>query len=55
MSGGAVAYKLMPMPAPLLMAAPGTSTAARAVFATHSLWVTPFTEDQRFPAGDYGE
>ena len=37
-----VAYKLTPGPAPTLLADEGSSIAARAGFARHNLWVTPF-------------
>jgi hypothetical protein len=36
-----VAYKLMPMAGPLLLAAPSSGIAKRGAFATKALWVTP--------------
>jgi len=53
MSGGPVAYKLMPMGAGTLLAQPDSLIAKRGVFATKNLWVTPYADDQKFPAGDY--
>ena len=32
---------------------PGSTTAQRASFATKSLWVTPYDEEQMFPGGRY--
>lgn len=52
-TGSPVAYKLMPGAAPLLLATPSSVIAKRGVFATKNLWVTPFAEEQRFPAGEY--
>jgi primary-amine oxidase len=51
--GEAVAYALMPGPAVRMLAAPSSSVAKRATFAQHNLWVTPYQEDQRRPAGEY--
>ncbi|MEX5297217.1 primary-amine oxidase [Kocuria sp. CPCC 205292] len=51
--GEPTAYHLIPMPGPRLLAAEGSSAWKRAQFATHHLWVTPFDEDERFPAGVY--
>ncbi|KAI8472761.1 MAG: copper amine oxidase [Monoraphidium minutum] len=53
MSGAPVAYKLVPQPSPPLLSAPGSVTEARAVFATKNLWVTPHSDAEKFPAGDY--
>jgi Cu2+-containing amine oxidase len=53
MSGAPVAFKLVPMPSPPLMSAPDSYTAGRAVFAIKNLWVTPHSDAQKFPAGDY--
>ena len=50
---GPVAYKLMPQAAPTLLANPESVVGKRAVFASKNLWVTPYEEEQRFPAGDY--
>ncbi len=52
--GQPVAYKLVPtMATPTLLASPSSSVAARAGFATHTLWVTPYRRDERRAAGDY--
>ena len=51
--GEPVAYKLVPGPAPTLLAGPGSSIARRAGFATQNLWVTPYRVDERRAAGDY--
>lgn len=48
-----VAYKLMPMAAPPLLASPESVVGKRAVFASKNLWVTPYDEEQKWPAGDY--
>ena len=46
------AYHLHPRPGPTLLAQPDATVAQRAAFATRHLWVTQFSEDERFPAGD---
>ncbi|MHB8670144.1 MAG: primary-amine oxidase [Acidimicrobiales bacterium] len=51
--GEPVAYKLVPGPAPALLADPRSSIGRRAGFATQNLWVTPFAPDERRAAGDY--
>ncbi len=51
--GRPVAYRLVPGPTPTLMARPDSSIAARAGFARHNLWVTPYASDERRAAGDY--
>jgi primary-amine oxidase len=51
--GTPVAYKLLAGSSPTLLAAAGSSIAARAAFATKNLWVTPYTPDQRRAAGDF--
>lgn len=48
-----VAFKVMLNGSPRLMAEPDSAIAKRAVFASRNLWVTPYSEQQRFPAGDY--
>ena len=49
-----VAFKLMPMGHnPALLVHPESVVGQRAVFASKNLWVTPYAEGQRFPAGDY--
>jgi primary-amine oxidase len=51
--GRPVAYRLVPRATPSLLAAEGSSIAARAGFATRNLWVTPYDPGQRRPAGDF--
>jgi primary-amine oxidase len=52
--GEPVAYKLVPtMATPTMLASPTSSIAARAGFARHNLWVTPYRRDERRAAGDY--
>jgi len=51
--GQPVAYKLIPGATPTLLAREGSSIAARAGFATHNLWVTPYAPEERRAAGDY--
>ena len=51
--GEPVGYKLVPGPAPTLLAAPSSSVGKRATFATRNLWVTPYQRDERRAAGDY--
>jgi primary-amine oxidase len=52
--GQPVAYKLVPTIAtPTLLASPSSSVAARAGFARHNLWVTPYRRDERRAAGNY--
>jgi primary-amine oxidase len=48
-----VAWKLMVPAAPLLMATPESVLSARGAFATKSLWVTPYSDYEKWPAGDY--
>jgi primary-amine oxidase len=51
--GQAVAYKLQPHGNILPFAHPDSDVMRRAGFLTRHLWVTPFSPDERFPAGDY--
>jgi primary-amine oxidase len=51
--GDPVAYRLEPGPSVPPMYQEGAFALRRAAFATHALWVTPYAEDERFPAGDY--
>ena len=51
--GEPVAYKLVPGPAPTLLAGPESSVARRAGFATRNLWVTPYAPEERRAAGSY--
>jgi primary-amine oxidase len=46
-----VAFKLMPMGAPTLLAHAESAVGRRAVFARNHLWVTPYCDEQRYPAG----
>jgi primary-amine oxidase len=48
-----VSYKLVPGSTPTLLAGADSSVAKRAGFATHNLWVTPYSPDERRAAGDY--
>lgn len=50
--GDAPGYVLTPQGLPVLLAAEGSSIHGRATFAAKHLWVTRFSEDERFPAGD---
>lgn len=47
------AYALYPGYTPTLLAGPGSSIAKRATFATHNLWVTRFSPEERRAAGDF--
>mmetsp|Transcript_2244 Transcript_2244/g.3852 ORF Transcript_2244/g.3852 Transcript_2244/m.3852 type:complete len:706 (-) Transcript_2244:194-2311(-) len=51
------AYKLIPntrgSPQPLLLTDPESAVSQRGSFATASLWVTPYSADQRYPAGEF--
>ncbi|MGH3277863.1 MAG: primary-amine oxidase [Trebonia sp.] len=50
--GNPTSYALHTGAAPVLLADPDSSIAARAAFATKHLWVTQYDKDERFPAGD---
>ncbi|MCF7548776.1 primary-amine oxidase [Pseudonocardia sp. WMMC193] len=50
--GQEVGYVLHPTGQPTLLADADSSIAGRAAFATKALWVTQYTPDQRYPAGD---
>ena len=52
-AGKPVGYKLMATPNPIILADPNSMIGRRAIFATKNLWVTPHSESERFPAGDY--
>lgn len=56
-SGKTIGYKLVPYTfgsfQPLLLTATDSAVSKRGRFATKSLWVTPFAEGEKFPAGDY--
>ena len=47
------AYKLVPGPSVLAFSHSDASANQRAKFATKHLWVTPYSPDERYPAGDY--
>lgn len=50
--GQEVGYVLHPTGQPTLLADADSSIAGRAAFATKALWVTQYTPEQRYPAGD---
>jgi len=52
-SGDPVAYKLVPMAHPPLLAQPDSVIGKKGYFASKQLWVTPHDDTQRFPSGDY--
>jgi primary-amine oxidase len=51
--GEPVAYKIMPGDNTVPYAHPESSVMKRAGFARKHLWVTPFSSEERYPAGDY--
>src|SRR6266851_678730 len=51
--GRPVGFTLYPQAAPTLLADPGSSLYARAIFATNHLWVTRYDPAHRYPAGDF--
>jgi primary-amine oxidase len=51
--GQPVAYKLVPIAGPVLVAAPESDLAKRAEFARAHLWVTRYSPAELHPAGDY--
>ncbi|GAM90048.1 hypothetical protein ANO11243_080880 [Dothideomycetidae sp. 11243] len=48
-----VGYKIVNNNCPPLLAKPGSVVDKRAAFTRHSLWVTPYRDDELFPAGNY--
>ena len=48
-----MAWKLVPGGNPPMYAHPTSEHPRRAAFATKNLWVTPHSDDERYPAGDY--
>ena len=52
-TGQPVGYKLLPGDNCLPFSQPGSELAKRAGFLWHHLWVTPYAEDEIFPAGTY--
>ena len=51
--GEPVGYKLHPTGLPTLLAAEDSSIHRRATFASKSLWVSQYHEDERYPTGDF--
>ncbi|WP_008314860.1 primary-amine oxidase [Leptolyngbya sp. PCC 6406] len=51
--GYPTAYKLMPGENTLPLARPNASVIKRATYMTQHLWVTPYSPDEKFPAGNY--
>jgi len=51
--GGAVAYKLVPDAAVPPMLDPESPVIRRARVLEHTLWVTPFAPDERWPSGEF--
>lgn len=51
------AYKLVPFtkgpPQPVLLVDPSCAVATKGAFAKYNLWVTPYSDDEKWPAGDY--
>lgn len=52
-TGKPVAWKVLLPASPLLLATKNSSLTKRGAFATKSLWVTPHSDEERWPAGDY--
>lgn len=56
-TGKPTAYKLYPFTAgaaqPTLLTDPSCAVSKKGEFATKHLWVTPFSESERYPAGEY--
>lgn len=51
--GEPVGYRLVPGSNAVMLASSDSSIAKRATFATRNLWVTPYAEQERHPAGQY--
>ena len=51
--GESVGYKLMPGENAITFARPGAAFLKRVAFITKNFWVTPFSKEERFPAGEY--
>jgi primary-amine oxidase len=51
--GNPVGYKLVPGHTTFPMAQPDSHIGRRAAFMYRHLWVTPFANEERYPAGDY--
>lgn len=52
-AGVPVAWKLVPAPSPPVYADASNEHSRRGAFATKQLWVTPHSDDERWPAGEY--
>jgi primary-amine oxidase len=56
-NGKPTAYKLIPFtrgPAqPIMLVDPSSAVAKKGAFARAHLWVTPHSDDERFPSGEY--
>ena len=52
-AGVPVGFKLAPAPTPPMYAHPTNEHARRGAFATKQLWVTPHSDDEKWPAGKY--
>ncbi|KAF5572242.1 peroxisomal amine oxidase copper-containing protein [Fusarium pseudocircinatum] len=52
-SGMPTSYKIVNNQCPTLLARPGGILAERAAFASHNLWVIPYSDDDFFPAGRF--
>ncbi len=52
-AGVPVAWKLIPAPSPPVYADPSNEHSRRGAFATKQLWVTPHSDDEKYPAGEY--
>ncbi|KAM0417119.1 hypothetical protein ACHAPT_012895 [Fusarium lateritium] len=52
-SGKPVGYKIVNSSCPAMLAKDDSIIAKRGAFAKKALWVLPYAEDQRFPAGSY--
>jgi primary-amine oxidase len=52
-AGVPVAWKLVPAPSPPVYAHASNEHARRGAFATKQLWVTPHSDDEKWPAGEY--
>lgn len=52
-AGKPVAYKIMTNAAPVMLATPSSLLQKRGGFALKNIWVTPHSEEERWPAGDY--
>jgi primary-amine oxidase len=51
--GYPVGYKLIPGDTVLSFAHPEASVTKRATFITKNVWATPYSPDEKYPAGDY--